>query len=636
MLAPRTAHSLPSARRSCRTAARSHSSPTHTQHPCQAVAGLLSVAAARHSPTAVAASSTTSELFSTSFYTDAQEDDGFFDLDDILSGIPSSSEQSSPADDDPNTVAVAETDLLQATVDAELTTSPLLSSAAVDNLSPPSSTSSRPKRPAAPRSTPSRSASTRVIHATPISAPAWPPLPSTDPSTPASTYSIRDGSVLRPPPRPRVNPTAGVGTRPQRDYTASPSADNLDAYTRMSSSVEDDTYNRPDGSRASGIQRQTGSYTSLGGSQTAYQESPPSPSLSDAAAPSRSEPELPHILSTRQRRGGRTATAAAAPLSPTKINLPAPSQSSSGLKSSSDPAQRQPFPTTSLPHPSSQEPPFQNTSRPQTVTQTSRPASGVMTGVKPRHRPRTRDLPRLVLPELDLEPGLNSRTGSSNGSLRWISSQQRFVMTTPAEDRSVNQNPGSGSQQFPLDSYGNPILLDLPLPDTVKTANWRVHAAAALPGIYDPTWHASFYELCFDMWPALDKLHTAAVGRSSALSAAYAFIQLCYSSHDWALGESLVLSFVGAMRDHDELFQASAGRLPVKMSCQAVTPLMRVYHRQDQREWAELVQAEHPAAKVNGPLSARWRKSIDKLKRLKEVHPASNELLLAYLLDQTA
>jgi hypothetical protein len=207
----------------------------------------------------------------------------------------------------------------------------------------------------------------------------------------------------------------------------------------------------------------------------------------------------------------------------------------------------------------------------------------------------------------------------------------------------------------------------------VLSSNWQAHAAAWLRGVYDPNWHASLFDLWFDLWPQLGAAHVAAgtaptrprlllsgseevasavqlAARSVAsglsgaaddsnddappppphacpphaarraaaaaalLDAAYGFAAACADSPDFGVRAALAISALDCLDDHDVLPAGLAARLPPRLVLRVLSPLARRFQPPwVVDEWAEAVAAALPRQQPAPGVPRRWWALVERL-----------------------
>lgn len=127
--------------------------------------------------------------------------------------------------------------------------------------------------------------------------------------------------------------------------------------------------------------------------------------------------------------------------------------------------------------------------------------------------------------------------GPSTGAGAALTPQQHVLQRQPGLGAAPPSDPpAAGFKSGKQHGQGKEPTVQ----DPVDSYNWHLHAEAALPDVYDPSYHDTLYEFLFDLWPALGKVRAVSSVVVAILAAAFklhreepqccAFVCVCSSS----------------------------------------------------------------------------------------------------------
>lgn len=256
--------------------------------------------------------------------------------------------------------------------------------------------------------------------------------------------------------------------------------------------------------------------------------------------------------------------------------------------------------------------------------------------------------------ETDADPWVGGGGGAAGGAYPTGRRQQQLVPLVLPASTTAGLEEGDDDLE--------PGAAALPPPGHVDGRNWRAHAAARFPALYDPDWHCSLFELLFDLWPEVGA--AAAGGKQrrpqdgALLAAAFEFADLCDASADFSVRAALALSVVDCLEDHPQLPDLFVENLPPLLQAKVLAPLARLLNPAAAEHWVPAIElmleaAQHQQqqhqphtagagtpgdapplpAEVQRGLGKRWKVLLGALQELQAAHPAAQLPVLGALLD---
>ena len=180
----------------------------------------------------------------------------------------------------------------------------------------------------------------------------------------------------------------------------------------------------------------------------------------------------------------------------------------------------------------------------------------------------------------------------------------------------------------------------------MDAGSWGAVARSHFADVYDPTWHDTLFEFCFDLWPAVGEAHARRSAEASGdrpggssgqarLDAtlparAYRFLQLCCEGPGHVSAVAMV-SFMAEVANSDALLCGAADLLPEQLLLGSVLPLMGQFHPADYVDFYGLVRDRFPGAPEPEEVPGRWQPVLRRLAWLRQVHPQVDVSLLVML-----